>query len=348
MQQSPAISVIIPVYNKAPWLRRCLDSVCRQTLKNIEIICINDGSTDDSGTILDEYAKQDSRILLIELARNQGVSRARNIGLEAAQGEWLGFVDSDDSIAPDFYEKLYAQTSSGNAEIIKGIRWSERDAPQYINKAFNDRIRKNKLVFTYEWTSAIYKSSFIKSHDISFINGCTNSEDVAFLYEAVLCCTDIRVIDDAVYNYYLIDNSANTEKLSLKKIKNNVNAISTMINLINIHLYNNTTYISEYIRWIFCCMDYLRRCELADKEAALRFIAESLITFVSKCREKERVLTILHDRHSALSTLIDKKDIEKLALALRFIAETDPRKSVCDNLRSHMAKKKLLQKPTSK
>lgn len=101
------VSVIIPVYNTEKFLRKCLDSVCNQTLQDIEIICINDCSTDGSSEILREYAGKDNRIKLIELFENGGAAKARNIGIDIAHGEYIGFVDSDDFVDLDFYEKLY-------------------------------------------------------------------------------------------------------------------------------------------------------------------------------------------------------------------------------------------------
>ena len=91
----PKVSVIIPVYNVEKYLKQCLDSVVNQTLKDIEIICVNDGSTDNSLEILEEYAQKDNRIIIIS-QENQGQSVARNIALEKATGEYVGFVDSDD------------------------------------------------------------------------------------------------------------------------------------------------------------------------------------------------------------------------------------------------------------
>ena len=101
----PKISVIVPVYNVEKYLARCLDSIINQTLADIEIICINDGSTDNSLEILNDYAKKDSRIKIIDQT-NAGLSCARNAGMQIAQGEYIGFVDSDDWIDLDFYEKL--------------------------------------------------------------------------------------------------------------------------------------------------------------------------------------------------------------------------------------------------
>lgn len=102
----PKISVIIPVYNVGNYLAKCLDSVLNQTFGDFEAICVNDGSTDNCASILEEYARKDSRIKVIS-QENQGVASARNNGLQQARGEYVSFLDSDDEIAPQFFEKLY-------------------------------------------------------------------------------------------------------------------------------------------------------------------------------------------------------------------------------------------------
>ena len=110
------VSVIVPVYNMEKYLRPCLDSICEQTLINIEILCINDGATDDSFKILTDYAKKDSRISIIN-QKNSGVAAARNHGIEVAQGEYLIFMDADDWYpATDVLEVLY------NCAIEHGVR----------------------------------------------------------------------------------------------------------------------------------------------------------------------------------------------------------------------------------
>ena len=103
--RTPLISVIIPVYNVEKYLHRCLDSVIAQTYQNLEIICVDDGSIDDSGKICDQYAVRDARIKVIH-QENQGLSAARNRGLDAAEGEYIAFVDSDDYILEDMYKKM--------------------------------------------------------------------------------------------------------------------------------------------------------------------------------------------------------------------------------------------------
>lgn len=110
------ITVIVPVYKVEKYLRRCVDSILAQTYTNLEIILVDDGSPDNCGKICDEYAAKDSRIKVIH-QENGGLSAARNAGLDIATGDYIGFVDSDDYIAPDMYEKLYAALKESDADI---------------------------------------------------------------------------------------------------------------------------------------------------------------------------------------------------------------------------------------
>lgn len=110
------ISVIVPVYNTEKYLDRCIQSILAQTYTDLELLLIDDGSTDSSGAICDKYAEQDSRVRVFHKA-NGGVSSARNIGLDNAKGEWIGWVDSDDYIDEDMYEQLYNAAMSKNVDI---------------------------------------------------------------------------------------------------------------------------------------------------------------------------------------------------------------------------------------
>lgn len=113
----PKISIIVPVYKAEPYLRKCIDSILNQTFKDFELILVDDGSPDRCGEICDEYALKDSRIKIIH-KENSGRSSARNVGLDIAQGEYIGFVDSDDWIEPDMYEVLYSKAKIESADII--------------------------------------------------------------------------------------------------------------------------------------------------------------------------------------------------------------------------------------
>ena len=110
------ISVIIPVYNIENYVRACIESVCAQTYKDLEIILVDDGSSDNSGAICDEYAKKDARIRVIH-KQNGGLSAARNDGIEAAKGKYLAFVDGDDYVEPEMYERLYKALMENDAEM---------------------------------------------------------------------------------------------------------------------------------------------------------------------------------------------------------------------------------------
>ena len=118
------VSIIVPVYNVEKYLAQCLDSLINQTLKEIEIICINDGSKDNSTKILTAYAQKDVRIKIINQT-NQGISAARNNGISVATGEYIGFVDSDDWVDIDFYEKLYSAGKKYDSDIVAGDFYRE-------------------------------------------------------------------------------------------------------------------------------------------------------------------------------------------------------------------------------
>ena len=113
----PLVSIIVPVYQVVDYVGVCVESLLRQTYKNLEILLVDDGSTDGSGEICDEYANRDNRIRVIH-QENQGLSAARNTGLDQALGEYVAFVDSDDAVLPDFIETLYDLADRYQADIV--------------------------------------------------------------------------------------------------------------------------------------------------------------------------------------------------------------------------------------
>ena len=117
-KNEPLISIIVPVYNVEKYLSKCIDSIINQTYKNIEIILIDDGSTDSSGAICDKYALVDSRIHVLHI-ENSGVSNARNVGLNHATGDYIGFVDSDDYIEPNMYELLLEELIADDVDVVQ-------------------------------------------------------------------------------------------------------------------------------------------------------------------------------------------------------------------------------------
>ena len=114
----PKISIIIPVYNVEKYLRECLDSVLNQTLEDIEVICVNDGSTDSSANILEEYRLKDKRLRVIH-KENSGYGHSMNVGFEATTGEYVGIVESDDFVKPTMFEELYNIANREHADVVK-------------------------------------------------------------------------------------------------------------------------------------------------------------------------------------------------------------------------------------
>lgn len=157
--RTPLISVIIPVYNVEKYLRRCLDSVIAQTYQNLEIICIDDGSIDDSGKICDQYAVRDARIKVIH-QENRGLSAARNKGLDAAEGEYIAFVDSDDYILEDMYKKMLDKLLDYSVDLcVCQWQYEFSDGRQVVKKKNIDPTiygRKTSL----EFASFLYRGNY--------------------------------------------------------------------------------------------------------------------------------------------------------------------------------------------
>ena len=143
----PKVSVVVPCYNVATYVGACLDSLVNQTLHDIEIICVDDKSTDDTANIIKKRAGADARIKLIELPQNAGVSVARNTGIDAATGEYIGFVDPDDYVDLDFYEKLYEVATRENADIAKANLTVVNVDGVHTAGRLNRYVNKDKLNF---------------------------------------------------------------------------------------------------------------------------------------------------------------------------------------------------------
>lgn len=209
----PKISVIIPVYNVEKYLRECLDSVVNQTLKDIEIICVNDGSTDNSLEILKEYEKQDSRIKVLNHKKNKGLGGARNTGLNSAVGEYIVFIDSDDFVTNNMVEKLLTNLVNNEADMSFCDMWLyESNEQVFYNKPFQIyNLSEYNLYFPQEriepftniWPSAwnkIYKKAIIDKFHLRYLENIFY-EDHLFYYNYLLHCKRVSYLSEALYFY---------------------------------------------------------------------------------------------------------------------------------------------------
>ena len=217
MENNIKISVIVPVYNVAQYLPKCLDTIINQTFKDIEIICVDDGSTDNSGEILSQYAKKDHRIIIIE-KQNGGLSSARNAGLNVAKGEFIVFIDSDDWVDERFCEKLYDSITKNNADIsICAVHQYDSktgendDSNPYYTLGFFDESFDNR-VFSHKDTkdficdvcvmawNKIYRRSFLDGLHARFPEGLI-FEDGPFFFTIFFKTDRITIVRDYLYYY---------------------------------------------------------------------------------------------------------------------------------------------------
>lgn len=201
------ISVIIPVYNVEKYIKKCLDSVVNQTYKNLEIILIDDGSKDESGQICDEYAKLDDRLKVIH-RENKGVSSARNLGLDIATGEYIGFVDPDDWLHLEMYEILMLEMSSGDFDVVEcNYCMAFEDGSEKVRhghcKKYDNYADILHDLFTTDISHGIWNKLYKKSavDGIRFNSELVIAEDSLYLYQ---CAKNIKLkcIDKPLYYYF--------------------------------------------------------------------------------------------------------------------------------------------------
>ena len=214
-----SVSIIIPVYNTAEYLRKCLDSVAGQTLKDIEIICVDDGSTDRSPLILDEYAEKDKRIMVIH-KQNGGLVSARKAGVCEASGNYIGYVDSDDWIDPDMYEKLYEKADRYQVDLVtSGYFFEGNYVTEHYDTVPDGLYEKKRMAYLRERTiynlsaretglratlcSKLFRTDLIKKIQLQIPDAVSISEDKACLVTYMLKCESAYILKEAYYHYMI-------------------------------------------------------------------------------------------------------------------------------------------------
>lgn len=223
---TPLISLIVPVYNISKYLERCVDSIINQSYGNMEIILIDDGSTDHSGQICDAYSQKDKRVRVIHKI-NGGLSSARNAGLDAIKGQYVGFVDGDDFIDKYMYETLVKAILDNDADIVQtGFHHTDENGKiedeitfkeasyDTLDDMFHARFKENNI-HVGVWTK-LYKSTIFKN--IRFIEGHVY-EDYAILPMILNECKKFVVIGGAFYNYASNPQGISNNPVSLSVIK---------------------------------------------------------------------------------------------------------------------------------
>ncbi|MDR2772544.1 MAG: glycosyltransferase [Elusimicrobiota bacterium] len=208
MNNSYLISIIVPVYNVEKYLSQCLENLIFQTYKNLEIIIVDDGSTDNSCLIYKQYASNDNRIKIIK-QENMGLAEARNVGVKQAQGEYIHFMDSDDYINLDYYEKMINAAVNSNADMTcSGFSLSGKINPDldvkfassFIVSNIDDKIHITDIANLPSACRYLFRKNFLNSFNLVFEKGRL-CEDIMFTYSAAYYSNKIAVVSNAVYFY---------------------------------------------------------------------------------------------------------------------------------------------------
>lgn len=262
MLEENLISVIIPIYNVEKYISRCLDSVINQTYKKIEIICVDDGSPDNSIKILKEYEKKDSRIKIIR-QQNRGLSGARNTGIKNSRGEYIFFLDSDDWLPLNSLELLYKDILLNKSDIsvgnltkvypkknkeigLKNLEKNNYSLKNYLEYSIN---KKN---FTANVVNKLYKTKLIIKNQILFKEKILY-EDFLFTIQYFIYCKKISVIEEVVYYYFLERENSIVNTVSERDLETFLNIIEIENFLIknNQNEILNSKYFQNYIfEWL--------------------------------------------------------------------------------------------------
>ena len=220
-QDSPLVSIVVPIYNVEQYLEECFESIKNQSYENIEIILVDDGATDSSGEIADKLAKDSKKTLVIH-KKNGGLSDARNAGMKIAKGEYITFVDSDDAISNDFVTTLVECALKNDADIAQGDNSRKREdlgrGSGNINTLSGEEafieLMKFKMISPTAW-GKLYKTSLFRDNKLEFPVGRIH-EDTAVLYKLVYFAKNITCINKILYYYRVNDNSIMTASYTKK------------------------------------------------------------------------------------------------------------------------------------
>ena len=250
------ISVITPVYNTEKYLDSCIQSILAQTYTNFELLLIDDGSTDSSGVICDKYAELDSRVRVFH-KENGGASSARNMGLDNAKGEWVTFVDSDDWLDVDLYEKMRKSAYNEQSEIVvSGVKieengksiWTLQCPQNYVDKASLSNLRMiESPIFSSIWNKLI-KRELLKKHNIRFDDRLQMWDDLWIVLRLRFFEPKISIVGDSFYHYRMTESPSIIKSATSKKVSSQLLCASLLANFFSEN--NATEKHSVLIDWL--------------------------------------------------------------------------------------------------
>ncbi len=271
----PKVSVVVPIYNVEKYIKKCMDSLVNQTLQEIQIIFVNDGSTDESGEIAKEYAsKYPNKIIYLE-KENGGLSDARNFGMRYAEGEYIAFLDSDDYVENTMYEEMYNKALQENSDYVEcDFLWEYPDKIKVDKRTpYNNKKEMLTNVRVVAWNKLI-KREILEKNNISFPKGL-RYEDIEFIYKLIPYLNKVSYVDKEFVHYVQRNNS-------IANVQNERTAeVFTIFDNI-IKYYQEKGFYEEYkeeleysYSRILLCSSLKRICKIKDSKTRKKLIEET-------------------------------------------------------------------------
>lgn len=305
------ISIIVPVYNSAQYLKSCIDSIISQNYHDTEIILVNDGSTDDSSTLCDQWQQNDSRIKVIHKA-NGGVSSARNAGIEASKGDYLIFLDADDTLKPGILKKMSDAITDDTSICIGGFEYVYNDHTEAIQTKIAGTYPKSVFLkdlfvnlYTQDIISAVtcklYRKKEISKHNLRFNENLTVYEDILFALKNIEVADHITIIYDEVFNYIQTNSQSALSKYQPKFIESSIKYLEEVFGIFPTDMYTS-----------LCCNVTMRalRQEYRMPQAS-KTILTNRLSLLRKCTENLSLIKVLVDKQI-------NKDAKLVCLLLKF------------------------------
>lgn len=340
MNENKKVSIIVPVYNSEGYVGKTIESLTNQTLKEIEIILVDDGSKDNSGAICDEYAKKDERIIVIH-KENGGLADARNAGMEIAQGKYMMFIDADDLFEPDSCENMYKTIEKSQTDYVIGnYQMTDDDGTKWPKPAFDvekyqefkldkNDFQKSFFVMNSTAWNKIYKTEFLRKNDITF-KVPSPSEDDYFTSLCYIKADYGYYTPKVMYLYRNVPNSL-SKKCSLKYFKG-INYAYKMI----YESYKNNNEMNYY-RYVYAKKNAYLLCQLIDSEEVTnQEKIECLKEFEWYFGLSEKLkVNIVHESLKKAMELVRSKDYENAIIEMDRLKEY--RKEIPDNIKKRMS-----------
>ena len=290
--ENPELTIVVPVYNVEKYLPQCLNSILRQEYRNFELLCVNDGSTDNSASILSDYAAKDPRIKIITKA-NGGLSSARNAGIEKAQGTLIGFVDSDDYIHPNMFYLLVNSIKTWKSDLsVCGVhicpenKNTDKNRVENFKKFFSLPTAGHYATCTFAYNSLnccawnkVYKTDIIKKNNLSFPEGLLY-EDSCFFRSYLIKCSTFSIVQNTLYHYRIREGSiTSSQGENSKKIWDHFWCVDATLARL---LASESHLISQWIPELaaFACVEFLNTYSLIkenEKHQFLKLASELII-----------------------------------------------------------------------